>query len=155
MDAQERAMGFGGLALNLLVAFDALMEARSVTAASRRLNLSQSAMSAAIGRLRTFFDDDLFIMAGRRLVPTPLALSLEAPTRDVLFRIRASLIARPEFDPRHSDRRFRMIVSDYASIVLMGEVLKRAHREAPGRSEERRVGKECVSTCRSRWSPYH
>src|SRR3546814_9011215 len=26
---------------------------------------------------------------------------------------------------------------------------------ASGRSEERRVGKECVSTCRSRWSPYH
>src|SRR3546814_11809401 len=25
----------------------------------------------------------------------------------------------------------------------------------PARSEERRVGKECVSTCRSRWSPYH
>src|SRR3546814_954660 len=29
------------------------------------------------------------------------------------------------------------------------------HRQANGRSEERRVGKECVSTCRSRWSPYH
>src|SRR3546814_5783369 len=28
-------------------------------------------------------------------------------------------------------------------------------RESTGRSEERRVGKECVSTCRSRWSPYH
>src|SRR3546814_14731054 len=27
--------------------------------------------------------------------------------------------------------------------------------EGPNRSEERRVGKECVSTCRSRWSPYH
>src|SRR3546814_6451714 len=27
--------------------------------------------------------------------------------------------------------------------------------EAKDRSEERRVGKECVSTCRSRWSPYH
>src|SRR3546814_15097985 len=27
--------------------------------------------------------------------------------------------------------------------------------EETGRSEERRVGKECVSTCRSRWSPYH
>src|SRR3546814_4187217 len=27
--------------------------------------------------------------------------------------------------------------------------------DIPGRSEERRVGKECVSTCRSRWSPYH
>src|SRR3546814_11823164 len=87
MDAQERAMRFEGLDLNLLVAFDALMEARSVTAASRRVNLSQSAMSAAIGRLRTFFDDDLFVMAGRRLVPTPLALSLEASTRDVPFQL--------------------------------------------------------------------
>src|SRR3546814_18031926 len=29
------------------------------------------------------------------------------------------------------------------------------HKSAPGRSEERRVGKECVSTCKSRWSPYH
>src|SRR3546814_13721802 len=28
-------------------------------------------------------------------------------------------------------------------------------RNLPDRSEERRVGKECVSTCRSRWSPYH
>src|SRR3546814_14440468 len=34
----------------------------------------------------------------------------------------------------------------YIKVVLEGDV----HR-----SEERRVGKECVSTCRSRWSPYH
>src|SRR3546814_3779344 len=32
-----------------------------------------------------------------------------------------------------------------------GDTLNKAH----WRSEERRVGKECVSTCRSRWSPYH
>src|SRR3546814_16451303 len=30
-----------------------------------------------------------------------------------------------------------------------------ATRAAAGRSEERRVGKECVSTCRSRWAPYN
>src|SRR3546814_17056169 len=29
------------------------------------------------------------------------------------------------------------------------------HAQSGERSEERRVGKECVSTCRSRWSPYH
>src|SRR3546814_15667476 len=34
-------------------------------------------------------------------------------------------------------------------LVLLGE------KVFPSRSEERRVGKECVSTCRSRWSPYH
>src|SRR3546814_14006082 len=44
--------------------------------------------------------------------------------------------------------------------VLLMEFADRAAAEAfcrkdPYRSEERRVGKECVSTCRSRWSPYH
>src|SRR3546814_11750653 len=39
---------------------------------------------------------------------------------------------------------------------LVGLMLAKAHPGDVGkRSEERRVGKECVSTCRSRWSPYH
>ena len=124
-------MRFEGLDLNLLVAFDALMEERGVTAAARRLNLSQSAMSAAIGRLRAYFDDDLFTMVGRRLVPTALAQSLEMPTRDVLIRLRANVIARPAFEPSTSTRRFAMTVSDYASIVLMNEVLRRVYVIAP------------------------
>ena len=39
--------------------------------------------------------------------------------------------------------------------VPIDDGLTDALLEAPGRSEERRVGKECQSTCRSRWSPYH
>ena len=54
----------------------------SLTAASRSINLSQPAMSAAVARLRTYFHDDLFTMRGRELVPTPLAESLAAPTRE-------------------------------------------------------------------------
>jgi LysR family transcriptional regulator, nod-box dependent transcriptional activator len=122
---------FEGLDLNLLVAFNVLMSERNVTAAARRLNLSQSAMSAAIGRLRGFFNDELFLMVGRRLMPTPLALSLELPTRNVLSQIRANLIARPDFDPSRSTRRFRMIVSDYASTVLINEVLRHVYSQAP------------------------
>src|SRR3546814_21122672 len=42
------------------------------------------------------------------------------------------------------------------TIYAESEVLdKRESKSRPTRSEERRVGKECVSTCRSRWSPYH
>src|SRR3546814_1871774 len=41
---------------------------------------------------------------------------------------------------------------DDADNVLAGDVVA---IDSTGRSEERRVGKECVSTCRSRWSPYH
>src|SRR3546814_11290156 len=40
-------------------------------------------------------------------------------------------------------------------LVKEGMVLSRDSRSSEKRSEERRVGKECVSTCRSRWSPYH
>src|SRR3546814_20023999 len=39
----------------------------------------------------------------------------------------------------------------YGGSILPG----RFHGKDVTRSEERRVGKECVSTCRSRWSPYH
>src|SRR3546814_2720766 len=49
-------------------------------------------------------------------------------------------------DPSHHDRKDACLAS--ASQLRGVE-----HREV--RSEERRVGKECVSTCRSRWSPYH
>src|SRR5262245_58988126 len=103
-------MRFEGLDLNLLVALDALLEEGSVQGASQRLHLSQPATSAAIGRLRQYFNDDIFTISQRKLVPTPLARSLEGPTRDILLRIRANLIPLPEFAPATSQRRFRMIV---------------------------------------------
>src|SRR3546814_3418511 len=40
------------------------------------------------------------------------------------------------------------------AVLAGGRTLAAARHRQPGRSEERRVGKECVSTCRSRWSPY-
>jgi len=125
-------MRFEGLDLNLLVALDAILEERSVMKAGKRLHLSQPAMSAAVGRLRQYFNDDIFTISQRRLVPTPLAQSLEKPTRDILLRIRANLIAKPGFEPEKSQRRFRMVVSDYAGMVLMQAVMKRVYRAAPG-----------------------
>src|SRR3546814_13436280 len=43
----------------------------------------------------------------------------------------------------------------FAGTALHEELDKLGRRDLIVRSEERRVGKECVSTCRSRWSPYH
>src|SRR3546814_12723923 len=57
------------------------------------------------------------------------------------------LRGRADFRVQHdSDRPFVVLVGD-ASVTATGTRFQR--------SEERRVGKECVSTCRSRWSPYH
>ncbi|MFC3616470.1 LysR family transcriptional regulator [Lutimaribacter marinistellae] len=49
--------------LNLLAVFDAIMQEQNVTAAASRLGLSQSAVSAALARLRAAFDDELFLRA--------------------------------------------------------------------------------------------
>src|SRR3546814_5203202 len=51
-----------------------------------------------------------------------------------------------------------LTVSTPSQTIVIGSPRMSEHRRAAppsGRSEERRVGKECVSTCRSRWSPYH
>src|SRR3546814_14046038 len=47
------------------------------------------------------------------------------------------------------------IKDSFQTLGTSGVKLLASVRSAPKRSEERRVGKECVSTCRSRWSPYH
>src|SRR3546814_15271715 len=77
---------------------------------------------------------------------------LTIPTNDLLNRAiiikDAVVMAQP--DIHHIGRIFAV----YMAIDGVGKVAD-IHELSPGRSEERRVGKECVSTCRSRWSPYH
>ncbi|MDL2403505.1 LysR family transcriptional regulator [Rhizobium mayense] len=129
-------MRFKGFDLNLLVALDALMTERNLTAAARNINLSQPAMSAAVARLRAYFDDELFTMNGRELVLTPRAESLISAVREALLHIQLSIISWEPFDPFQSDRRFRIILSDFLTLVFMEKVVKRAAREAPGVSFE-------------------
>lgn len=129
-------MRFNGLDLNLLVALNALMTERNLSAAARNINLSQPAMSAAVARLRAYFRDDLFVMRGRELVPTPFAESLAGPTREALLHIQLSITTRDAFDPTKSDRRFRIIVSDFMTIVFFRKIVERVAREAPGVSFE-------------------
>ncbi|MBH5372229.1 transcriptional regulator NodD1 [Bradyrhizobium glycinis] len=124
-------MRFKGLDLNLLVALDALMTERNLTAAARKINLSQPAMSAAIGRLRTYFRDELFTMRGRELVPTPGAEALAGPVRETLLHIQLSIISRDAFDPTQSSRRFRIILSDFMTIVFFRRIMDRIAKEAP------------------------
>ena len=69
-------MRFKGLDLNLLVALNGLMETRSVSRAAERLHLSQPAMSAALGRLRDYFGDELLVLQGKRMFPTAYAEAL-------------------------------------------------------------------------------
>lgn len=124
-------MRFNQLDLNLLVALDALLTERSITAAGGRLHLSQSAMSSALARLREYFEDELLVQVGRRMVPTPLGESLIGPVRKILIEIQTTIAAKPVFDPATSNRRFTLMMSDYVASVLMTSLTRRAERLAP------------------------
>src|SRR5215212_1939664 len=90
--------------LNLLLAFDALMQSRSVTRAARTIGVSQPAMSNALARLRAQFGDRLFERGARAMIPTPRALEAHAAMKGSLDVIQSVLDNSASFDPAR-DRR--------------------------------------------------
>lgn len=122
-------MRFKQLDLNLLVALDHLLALQSVSLAADRMNMSQSAMSNALTRLRTYFDDPLLVQVGRRMELTPRAESMQMAVRDILVRVEATIQAAPVFDPTSSTRTFNILLSDYTMSVLMPQVLSLAQAE--------------------------
>ncbi|WP_454806038.1 LysR family transcriptional regulator [Paraburkholderia fungorum] len=129
-------MRFNKLDLNLLVALDAMLQERSVSRAAERIHLSQSAMSNALARLREYFGDELLMQVGRKMELTPRGTALRVSVREVLMRVNTTIATQPEFDPRSSDRRFRLIISDYSAAILIPTILKLAYQEAPSVSFE-------------------
>src|SRR6202167_2415216 len=85
--------------LNLLVVFDALMAERNVTRAAERNGLSQPAVSKALNRLRSLFDDPLFVRHDRAMEPTARALELAGPIHGALADICRTLTLPATFDP--------------------------------------------------------
>ncbi|MGJ7546974.1 LysR family transcriptional regulator [Pseudomonas alloputida] len=124
-------MRFKHLDLNLLVALDVLLEEQNITRAAARLHMTQSATSGVLGRLRTYFEDDLLVQVGRKMMLTPLARELEIPVREVLLKIQTSITAKPVFDIAESKRHFRIMASDYLISVLFAEVIREINQHAP------------------------
>jgi DNA-binding transcriptional LysR family regulator len=122
--------------LNLLVALDALLSEKNVTRAGIRIHLSQSATSAALARLRNFFQDQLLVPVGGKMVLTPVAQGLAGPVRNLLLQAQSTIATQAQFDPGTSARRFSVAVSDYATTVFMADALRHVHRLAPHLSFE-------------------
>ncbi|WP_341958268.1 LysR family transcriptional regulator [Pseudomonas sp. RC10] len=118
--------------LNLLLIFEALMKARSVSLAAERMYLGQPAVSSALGRLRLLFNDPLFQRSGRFMEPTPRAQEIALLLGPALESI-AMAVKRPEaFDAATSDRVFRIGLNDDVEFALLPSMLKRIRAEAPG-----------------------
>ncbi|KAK1572305.1 hypothetical protein Q3G72_030439 [Acer saccharum] len=125
-------MDFNGIDLNLLAAFDALMAERNVTRAATRVNVSQPAMSAALARLRTLFDDRLFQRSANGLLPTPRAFEVAEPISRALRGIETVLLPAAPFDPATAAVTFKLGMSDYPAFVLLPPLLRELTDAAPG-----------------------
>lgn len=105
--------------LNLLYVLDALSRAESVKAAAEMLNLSAPAMSHALARLRETTGDPLLVRAGRKLIPTPRALSMIEVTRELVTKARAVLA------PIVDDQKWLMAAREF--LVMAPDELSIAH----------------------------
>lgn len=125
-------MNLASIDLNLLVAFEALMEERNVTRAGARVGLAQPSMSSVLTRLRALFGDDLFVRSASGMQPTTRALSLARPISDALAQIRGALAPGSAFDPATARRRLSVAVTDYGDLIIVPPLVAALRREAPG-----------------------
>jgi DNA-binding transcriptional LysR family regulator len=122
----------GGTDLNLLLPLKVLLEEGNVTRAGQRLNLSQPAMSAALGRLRRRFQDELLTRNGRDYELTPFAVELLPEIQHAVRLMEGALGVADGFDPARSERSFRLVMSDYAIAVVHEPLVSRVNECAPG-----------------------
>jgi DNA-binding transcriptional LysR family regulator len=118
--------------LNLLQVLEAIHDEGGVTRAAERLNLSQSAISHSLARLRLTFGDPLFARDGRRLVATPLTRSLIGPLRQGLQSLDQLVAHAGRFDPAHAEAQHTISLRDPTETLMLPSIMGRIARAAPG-----------------------
>lgn len=119
------------LDLNLLKVLQILLEERNVTATASRLNLTQSAVSKHLARLRDMFADQLFERTAQGLKPTPRALEIAPQLRPIIEQLQQ--LTRPTaFDPALSQRQFRLHLLDTAYSLTFPFFMPNVLTQAPG-----------------------
>lgn len=125
-------MNLSRVDLNLFVVFEAIFTLGSITAAGSKLNLSQSAVSHALQRLRIVFDDQLFERNNRGMAPTPLARALIGDVRTALQRMEGTLRRTGHFDPSTTQRKFTIAMAHPFDSFLLPPLMERIGLAAPG-----------------------
>ncbi len=131
-DLPLRHADFRRIDLNLLVAFDALMQERHVGRAAARVFIGQPAMSHALGRLREALGDPLFVRAGNRMEPSALALALAPRVRAWLEQAHGFLFARDDIDIGQVDMTVKLGLIDGLDAMLLPPLVHTLHAVAPG-----------------------
>ncbi|WP_022722396.1 LysR family transcriptional regulator [Rhodopseudomonas sp. B29] len=119
------------LDLNLLRVFLAIWDLRSLTAAGDRLGLTQPAISHALRRLRERFGDPLFVRVANRMLPTDAAVRLHEPLDQAFELLNRTLQSGVVFDPRVTERTFRVAMSDIAEVYILPRLISELSHVSP------------------------
>lgn len=130
--AMDRSSRLASLDLNLLVVFDAIAKDRNITAAARRIGLSQPAMSSALARLRRTFDDPLFVRTGGGMQPTPYAQMLMPPIQRACELVASSFEVETKFDPASASGTLQFYMTDIGEALFLPRLLHALAERAPG-----------------------
>jgi len=116
--------------LNLLTVLDVLLETSSLQATAKHLGRTPSAVSHALAKLRELFSDPLVVRSANTMVRTPTGAALAPLVRRALRQTEA-LFAPMHYDPKVDRRRFRVMTSDYASVVILQPLVAHILAESP------------------------
>ena len=119
--------------LNLLVVFRTLFEEKNVTKASKRVGITQPAMSNALNRLRYLVKDELFIRGPKGMRPTPRAIELSVPIQIALSNIETSL-SELNYDPKVSRKQFKLAISDDIAPLILPNLATYLEKNSPNTS---------------------
>jgi DNA-binding transcriptional LysR family regulator len=117
--------------LNLIKTFIAIYETRSVSAAAKRLNITQPSVSYSLNRLRDLLRDPLFSRTRDGMVPTFNATQLFTAFKSGLETIEAAISSTREFNPRASVRVFRLALSDVGELHFLPILVRELQQIAP------------------------
>jgi len=117
-----------GLDGRTLRTFLTVLEEKSVSRAAERLGVSQSAVSHTLDKLRTIFDDPLFIRIGRGIESTARARAMRAPIESVLDQLK-SLSVQQDFDPKLQPMNFTIACNDFPLQFIFPRLLKETEGE--------------------------
>lgn len=107
----------------ILHTFLMILEESSVSKAAERLDVTQSAVSHALAKLRLIMGDPLFVRSGQGLVPTEQAKSLRDPVQKTINSLK-NLTEKTNFDPLSADMRFLIAANDMPRDMIFPQLLQ-------------------------------
>ncbi len=127
----RRKIELGDVDLNLLVALQALLETRSVTAGAKHVGVTQSAMSRSLGRLRELLGDEVLVRGERGFEPTAVAEAMRDELTEGLLRLQTTIRSTASFVPAQAEQTFRICATEHAHLRFGPKLVEYINLTAP------------------------